>query len=254
VRVTDGLGEAVAVRESTVAGASGLLAGSTIDLSQMPAGGYDLEVRLWQEGDSTVLARRAHWSVAWHADSWLRSPSAVADEVHFLLSEDAEEAFVRLNPGEQERYMDEFWQRRDPTPESARNEAREEFLRRVEMANRNFSRGDHEPGMFTDMGRVFVRYGEPGEILHQVIPTGDNTLAEMIKELTVTEDRQLGDVGQKGPGADMRPFEVWIYEGDIPLPPDADPAIERRVQKRRLLFLFVDDHGIGDFRLRYSNE
>ena len=203
------------------------MAGSSFDVSHEPAGGYDLEVRAWQEGDSTVLTRRGHWSIGWRPESWLRNPRDIENEVHFLLSADAEDAFARLNPGEQERYMEEFWKRRDPTPESARNEAREEFVRRIALANHNYGRGQLEPGMFTDMGRVFVRYGEPTEILHQVIPTGDNTLSEMVKELAMSEDRPMGDVAQKGPGADMRPFEVWIYQGDIPLPPDADPSLER---------------------------
>jgi hypothetical protein len=62
-------------------------------------------------------------------------------------------------------------------------------------------------------------------------------------------------VNQKGPGADQRPYEVWIYEGDIPLPFDADPANTLgRVNKRRLLFLFVDEQGLGTFTLRYSTE
>jgi GWxTD domain-containing protein len=253
-RLLDDLGQVVAVRESAAAGSEWLHESSSFDISQEPAGGYDVELKAWQEGDSTVLTRRAHASVAWRSESWLRNPSDVQDEVHFLLSEDAEETFARLHPGEQERYMDDFWRRRDPTPETAVNEARDEFLRRVDTANKNFGRGDIIHGIFSDQGRVFVRYGQPSEILHQVIPTGDNTLAEMIKDLAMSEDRPLGDIGQKGPGADMRPFEVWIYEGDIPLPPDADPAIGHRVLKHRLLFLFVDDHGIGDFRLRYSNE
>jgi GWxTD domain-containing protein len=213
-----------------------------------------LEVKVWQEGDSSALVRRAHWSVAWERDSWVRNPRDIADEVHFLLSGDAEDSFVGLHPGEQERYMGDFWHRRDPTPETAVNEAREEYLRRVAKANREYGHGGLVRGMFTDMGRVFIRYGEPSEMLHQVIPTGENTLLEVLKELNVSEDRPLGDVGQKGPGGDMRPFEVWIYQGDISLPPDADPSVARRVLKTRLLFLFVDDQGTGDFRLRYSNE
>jgi hypothetical protein len=52
----------------------------------------------------------------------------------------------------------------------------------------------------------------------------------------------------------MRPFEVWIYEGDIPLPPDADPETPSTPRWRRLLFLFVDDQGLGHYTLRYSTE
>jgi hypothetical protein len=66
----------------------------------------------------------------------------------------------------------------------------------------------------------------------------------------------VGDVQDKMIGADMRPFEVWIYEGDIPLPVDADPSTlkQPRMRNRRLVFLFVDEQWVGDYRLRYSTE
>ena len=57
-----------------------------------------------------------------------------------------------------------------------------------------------------------------------------------------------------GPGADARPFELWIYEGPIPPPPYADPAVMPRERRRRLLFLFVDQLSTGDYRLRYTTE
>ena len=109
--------------------------------------------------------------------------------------------------------------------------------------------------MFSDMGRVFIRYGEPDEILHQVMPAGDETLTKELLEIIASEDRPTGDVHQKGPGGDTRPYEVWIYEGDIPLPFDTDPDAQAvRVNKRHLLFLFVDEQGLGTFTLRYSTE
>jgi hypothetical protein len=104
------------------------------------------------------------------------------------------------------------------------------------------------------MGRVYVRYGEPSEILKQVIPSGDNTLRQALRELSLEEDREVGDVHQKGLGGDIRPYEVWIYEVDVPMPFDADPTIARSNRRHRLVFLFVDDQGTGDYRLRYSTE
>jgi len=85
-----------------------------------------------------------------------------------------------------------------------------------------------------------------------VIPAGDQTLSQLLQELQISEDRSMGPVVQKGPGGDTRPFEVWIYEGERKASPGADPV--RPAGRRRLLFLFVDDQGIGDYRLRYSTE
>jgi hypothetical protein len=53
----------------------------------------------------------------------------------------------------------------------------------------------------------------------------------------------------------MRPFEVWVYEFEIKNPFDSDPGMSttRRLTKP-LVFLFVDEQWLGDYRLRYSTE
>jgi len=254
-RVFDAKGEGVAQRESTLAGGQPFFAETAFDFSGEPAGGYDLEVKLWQEGDTTALTQRERFSIGWQPDTWLHSAAEANDEAHFLFQASTEDDFVRMQPGEQEALMDEFWRMRDPTPETAYNEALETFRARVRHANAVYSRTGLERGMFTDMGRVYIRYGEPSEILKQVIPAGESTLEQQLQQIMMTEDRMPTDVQQKGLGGDMRPYEVWVYEGDIPLPPDADPNEQNRGRsKRRLLFLFVDDQGTGLYRLRYSTE
>jgi GWxTD domain-containing protein len=254
-RVLNADGQVVVGDEGSAAPARTLEVPIALDLAKQAAGGYDLEVKAWQEGDSAALLRRAHFSVAWQADSWLESPQDVLDQAHLLLQPADEEAFARLHPGEQERVLDAFWRKRDPSPETAENEVRDTFLKRVDFANRSFGRFGLGRGMFSDMGRVFIRYGEPSEVLKQVIPSLDHTLAETIHDLVAQDDREVGDVHNKTMGADMRPFEVWIYEGEIPLPPEVDPSLPRAPRaRRRLVFLFVDEQWLGDFRLRYSTE
>jgi GWxTD domain-containing protein len=254
-RVFTAGGEGVAQRESTGAAAPLLDADVSFDLSGEPSGAYELEVKAWQDGDTDALLRRERFSVGWQRGTWLRNAADANDEVHFLLQAEDEEAFIRMQPGEQEAFLDAFWRRRDPTPTTAYNEALETFHARVRHANETFARAGVERGMFSDMGRVYIRYGEPAEVLHQVVPAGESTLEQQLQSILDSEDRQPLDVNQKGLGGDMRPFEVWVYEGDIPLPPDADPSAALHGRShRRLLFLFVDDQGTGLFRLRYSTE
>jgi GWxTD domain-containing protein len=254
-RVLDSKGQAVAQQEST--SAAGVLAhgSARFDLADQPAGLYILDAKVWQEGDPGALERRAKFSIGWKADTWNRSGADIADDVHFLLEARDEDEFLGLQPGQQEKLLTDFWRRRDPTPETAFNEAEQKFHERVAMANSQFSRFGIGKGMFSDQGRVFIRYGTPDEILRQVMPAGDETLTKMLYEIIATEDRAMGEVNQKGPGGDQRPYEVWIYEGDIPLPFDADPDAQVvRVNKRHLLFLFVDEQGLGTYTLRYSTE
>ena len=255
LRVLDAKGQTVAQQEST--SAAGVLAhgAARFDITDQPAGLYVADAKVWQEGDAGALERRAKFSIGWKSDTWNRSGADIADDVHFLLEARDEDEFLGLQPGQQEKLLSDFWRRRDPTPETAFNEAEQKFHERVQMANSEFSRFGIGKGMFSDMGRVFIRYGTPDEILHQVMPAGDETLTKMLLDIIASEDRVMGEVNQKGPGGDQRPYEVWLYEGDIPLPFDADPDAQvARVNKRRLLFLFVDEQGLGTFTLRYSTE
>ena len=64
--------------------------------------------------------------------------------------------------------------RRDPTPQTPDNPARETFYRAVRYANQTFREGGAAqiPGWRTDRGRVFLKYGDPGERLRhpQAVP------------------------------------------------------------------------------------
>jgi GWxTD domain-containing protein len=252
--VLDQRRQAVASVESTAVATTLMEAQARIDVSTLPAGGYDLELSAWQEGDAKPLVRAARFSVAWKPETWRLGAGEAQDIAHLLLDGEDEENFGRLQPGEQERWMEEFWRRRDPSPGTDENEARQTFMQRIVLANQRFGRAGMEPGMFSDMGRVFIRYGEPSEVQKQVMPAGDETLRQVVEELSYTEDRDINGVRPQGLGGDMRPYEVWTYEGNIPTPLDADPNVPRGTRHQKLLFLFVDDHGLGDYRLRYSNE
>jgi GWxTD domain-containing protein len=252
-RVLDDSGRAVAAQESTsVAGR--LDAVCALDVSTHAAGGYDLEVKAWQEGDSVALVRRSRFSIAWKPASWTRDPLEVSDDVHLLLESEEEERFAALHPGERERVLDEFWKRRDPTPETGENEALEIFRARVAKANELYGVKGRLRGMFTDMGRTYIRYGEPSEISHQVIPTGDETVQHVLHELEASEDRaSTTNTSTQATGNDQRPFEVWIYEAPVPAPIEADPK-RQAPRHKRLVFVFVDEQGLGQFTLRYSTE
>lgn len=254
-RVLDAAGRTVARRDST-AGPGRFATGEVaFDLQDEPAGAYDLDLQMWQEGDAAPLQRRARFSLGWEGETWTRDTEEIADDVHFLFQAEEEEAFATMPLGEQERRVAEFWRKRDPTPETALNEARLLFHERVMHANAEWSRFGIGKGMFTDMGRVYIRYGAPSEITHQVMPAGEETLSKVLEELMATQTRAIGEINQKGPGGDQRPFEVWTYQGDIPVPFDVEPgSVPLGGGKRRLLFLFVDEQGLGTFTLRYSTE
>jgi GWxTD domain-containing protein len=254
-RLEDRNGQKIAERDSTGPADEWLHGLVEFDVATLPAGAYVLEVKAWQEGDPGALTRRSTFSVGWERDTWLRDPSDLEDEVHFLLRRDEEDKFERMPPGEQERMIAEYWRTRDPSPETAANELRDVFLQRVHFANQTYGRYGLGKGMFSDMGRVFIRYGEPSEVHRSVIPGREQELASIIERYVRVHDRPIGNVSDPAAGADMRPFEVWIYEGEIMLPFDTDRAVApRRRLSKPLVFLFIDEQWLGDFRLRYSTE
>ena len=72
------------------------------------------------------------------------------------------EALRALAPEQQAKGWEEFWRRRDPTPESGRNEAMLEFFRRVHYAEENFQ--GYGPGWRSDMGRIYIKFGPPDQV------------------------------------------------------------------------------------------
>ncbi len=85
-------------------------------------------------------------------------------EVLRYIADDAEQQEMSRLTNEEERkaFWDAFWKKRDPTPDTPRNEAMEEFYKRVQYANQHFGTGG--PGWKSDMGRVYIKYGPPDEV------------------------------------------------------------------------------------------
>jgi len=67
------------------------------------------------------------------------------------------------------RFLANFWQKRDPTPGTARNERREAFYDAIAYANREYKEGGRKSvaGWRSDRGRVFAKYGAPDDVLRR---------------------------------------------------------------------------------------
>jgi GWxTD domain-containing protein len=85
------------------------------------------------------------------------------EEVPYIITDDERSAFLQLQTNEErEQFIEAFWQRRDPTPDTVENEFKEEHYRRIAYANERFSSGI--PGWRTDRGRIYIMWGKPDEI------------------------------------------------------------------------------------------
>lgn len=87
----------------------------------------------------------------------------VENEVKWIASRQEAAQFKQLETDEDRRaFIDRFWARRDPTPETERNEYKEQFYGRFEYANQNFREGI--PGWRTDRGRIHILHGPPDQV------------------------------------------------------------------------------------------
>lgn len=84
-------------------------------------------------------------------------------DVVYIITDEERTVFEALTTSEErENFIEQFWYRRDPDPETSINESREEHYRRVAYANDHFSVG--APGWKTDRGRVYIINGRPDNI------------------------------------------------------------------------------------------
>jgi GWxTD domain-containing protein len=111
----------------------------------------------------------------------------------YLLTPDEVAAFKRLGTNEErEQFIENFWQRRNPSPDSSVNEFKEEHYRRIAYANEHFSSGI--PGWKTDRGHIYILWGPPDEI--ESHPSGG------------IYDRPMW---QGGGSTTTYPWELWRY-------------------------------------------
>ena len=85
------------------------------------------------------------------------------ETARLIMTDDEKDIFNNLPSNEDRKeFIQEFWEKRDPDPETEVNEFREEYFRRIEYANERFNEGT--PGWKTDRGRIYVYLGAPDKI------------------------------------------------------------------------------------------
>ncbi len=85
------------------------------------------------------------------------------EDVVYIITDEEKKAFKQLRTDdERQTFVENFWARRDPTPDTEENEYKEEHYRRIAYANDHYASGI--PGWKTDRGRIYIEYGPADEI------------------------------------------------------------------------------------------
>ncbi len=117
----------------------------------------------------------------------------VDQDVRWIITDEELKAFRQLsNDEERDQFIEAFWQRRNPNPDSPENEFREQHYQRIAYANEHFAAG--KPGWRTDRGHIYIAYGKPDSTDSH--PSGGNYERPM----------------EEGGGSTATfPFEIWHY-------------------------------------------
>lgn len=117
----------------------------------------------------------------------------VDEDVRWIITDQELQAFKSLsNDEERDQFIEQFWLRRNPNPDSPENEYRDEHYRRIAYANEHFAAG--KPGWKTDRGHIYIAYGKPDSIDSH--PSGGSYERPM---------------EEGGGNTSTFPFEVWHY-------------------------------------------
>jgi len=145
----------------------------------------------------------------------------INNDVAYIITDAERSAFKKLvTDEEREQFIEGFWRRRDPDPDTDENEYKEEYYERIAYANEHYASGI--PGWKTDRGRIYITFGKPDSV--ESHPTGG------------IYDRPSY---HGGGSTSTYPFETWFYryiEG-------VGSGIEIE---------FVDPTGTGEYRIARS--
>ncbi len=117
----------------------------------------------------------------------------IEKDVAYIITDEERKAFKRLATDEErEQFIEAFWRRRDPDPDTEENEYREQYYERIAYANEHYTSGI--PGWKTDRGRIYITFGKPDEV--ESHPSGGNYERPSY---------------EGGGSTTTYPFETWFY-------------------------------------------
>lgn len=221
------------VERALEATAPDVVCAETLDLKGVPPGSYELSLRLESRGGDELLRARKKFMVFHHVTGKELAdlkgkfmPYSLEEEKQkrrelSLVASDAElAAFDALSTEEKPIFVDNFWARRDPDPDTPVNEIKNAFYTRYYYVQERYTTPFRE-GVDTDMGRIYLKYGEPDEVLRS--PMG------MRSEVSINTSTWQS-----------KPFEAWEY------------FTTGGVDTQYVLFVFIDSEGDGSFDLDAS--
>lgn len=231
----------------TIPGAhAGLL--REVDVSSLAAGSYGLELKIGPAEPSepaSAFRISGRFEVHWDPDAWQKSAHQRNEEASLLLDDEAFQAFLHLEAGQQEAHLDSLWQ---DSGDGAVGSLKRVFRDRVATADERFSAAGR--GCLTDRGKTYIRFGEPDEVHKELLPQDEDQLFYFLgREIDDNEAVEMGGRPLRHP-LDNSSYQVWYYTNR------GDPLFREwgmMGSGGSLRFVFVDEVGDGTYQLVYTN-
>lgn len=151
-----------------------------VNTTKLIAGEYAVGVEMYPHAGEVAFSTRS-FSIHWKG-----LPSAIGDldlainQMQYIADKDKLDEIRDAEKDKKKELFENFWKKKDPTPNTDRNELMEEYYARVAYANKNF--GHYMEGWRTDMGMVYIIFGPPSNV-----------------------ERHPFDL-------DSKPYEIWLYD------------------------------------------
>jgi len=216
-----------------------------LPITDLKSGHYTLTVRVFDNANpdfhSKIPAKESRgyaesssrFTMQWEVFSFKdKKFEEVLEPMRFVASADELKQLRQLPEADRQRGLFAFWQRRDPTPGTTRNEAMEEYYRRLDYANAHFN-WLHGEGWKSPQGQIYLTYGPPDYVTRFSSAAIDRANENWRSSAWSSETRQ-----ETSPRLALARtslfnalYEIWEYAG-----------LNRR-------FAFVDARGVGTYEL-----
>ncbi|MFC1475133.1 GWxTD domain-containing protein [Candidatus Zixiibacteriota bacterium] len=136
-----------------------------ISMEDLPAGEFELIVTIKAKRNKKLAVKYKDFTLFWTQKAMLKHDyKSVVNQIALIADKDEVKELKKHDTYEARlKAINDFWISKDPTPGTVDNESKDEFYKRVAIANKYFSYLNHK-GWRTDRGRIFIVYGEPDQI------------------------------------------------------------------------------------------
>jgi len=203
-----------------------------LPIADLKSGHYTLTVRVFDQANGDYAETTGLFIMQWDVLSFKdKKFEEILEQMSSVAGEDELKRLAQLPEADRQRGLFDFWQRRDPTPGTPRNEAMEEYYHRINYANAHF-KWQRSEGWKSPQGRIYLTYGAPDLVQRYTDSSRGRAKDDWTADWSSDSGQSSSSRRASRPSSLFdASYEVWEYT-----------QLNRR-------FVFVDLRGMGIYEL-----